>query len=163
MTILEKKALYTEWIHQLRLDKLAENPKKLAYDGYTDEDDYHILCPPEGWNWKPPVCEENGEFYGYTAWAANYRSMTAAFPPVAVPYSSMAGNFHRILHKHRKVRWNLHDDFSMFQERIDRYDIDHCIGQVHHFCGDMRIGLSLGWGGVLEKVKHYAATNYRYE
>lgn len=158
MTIQEKKALYTAWINQLRRDKLKENQKKLAYEGYSDEDDYHMLCPPDGWNWKPPVCEKNGEFYGYTAWAENYRALTESFPPSVIPYSSMAGNFFRILHKYRKVRWNLHDDFSIFNDRIERYDIDHGIGQVHHFCGDVRIGLRLGWGGLLEKVQRYAKT-----
>lgn len=163
MTLEEKRILYTQWISQLREDKIKETQKKVDYQGYMDEDDYHMLCPPPGYNWQPPVHEANGEFYGYTAWAENYRSMTESFPPVAVPYSSMAGNFHRILHKFRKVRWNEYIDFSQYKDLIDRYDIDHCIGQVHHFCGDVRIGLKLGWGGMLEKVRHYAALNDRDE
>jgi len=158
---VQKKELYTQWICQLRADKVAETQKKLERFGHTDEDDYHYLVPSEDYCWKPTPTHENGDFHGYRAWADNYADMLESFPPVVVHYSSMCGNYFRILHKFRKLRWNPDYDFSEFLPTIETYDIDHGIGQVHHFCGDVTIDLRLGWGGLLEKVRYYAATNIR--
>jgi formate C-acetyltransferase len=66
-----------------------------------------------------------------------------------------------VLLKFRKTRWNPDYDFSEFMPAIERYDIDHCIGQSSHFSGDVEIGLKLGWGGLLEKVRTYAGLNGR--
>ena len=155
----EKREIYTSYIRRMRADKIAENKKKFDFYGYTDEDDYNFLAPPEGYDWQPEATCDNGDFHGYTAWSKNYASMLESFPPVVVPYNAMAGNYFKILHKFRKLRWNPEISFAEFEESIERYDIDHGIGQVHHFCGDVNMGLQLGWGGVLQKVKHYAAIN----
>lgn len=159
----EKKRLYTQRLRRLHDDKIVETQKKLARYGYSDEDDYHYLVPPEDYAWKPTPNHANGDFHGYRAWADNYASMVDSFPPVVVPYSSMCGNYYRILHKFRKVRWNPDYEFSEFVPAIETYDIDHGIGQVHHFSGDVRIGLAAGWGGLLEKVQTYAKRNVHDE
>lgn len=154
-----KKALYNAWIAQLREDKVAETRKKLAVYGYADEDDYHILVPPEGYHFAPRATHANGDFHGYAAWAENYEAMLRSFPPVVVPYSSMAGNFFKILQRFRKLRWHPDLDFSRYAADIEIYQVDHGLGQVHHFCGDVTVGLRLGWGGLLEKVRACAAQN----
>ncbi len=161
MSLSEKKELYTQWIAQIRADKVAETQKKLQRFGHTDEDDYHYLVPAEDYSWKPTPTHENGDFHGYRGWVDNYAEMLDTFPPVVVPYSSMCGNYYRILQKFRKLRHNPDYDFSEFIPAIETYDIDHGIGQIHHFCGDVTIGLKLGWGGLLEKVQKYAAINVK--
>jgi formate C-acetyltransferase len=161
LNLEEKRRLYTQWIKQLREDKVKETQKKLAYYGYTDEDDYHILTPPEGYSWKPVPTHANGDFHGYSGWSTNYKAMTETFPPVVVHYSSVCGNFHKILQKFRKVRENPDYDFSEYKPNLEKYATDHCIGQVHHFCGDVQIGLELGWGGLLKKVQEYARINIK--
>lgn len=163
LTLEQKRELYTQRLAFLREQKVAETRKKVARFGYTDEDDYHFLTPPEGYDWRPKGDTPNGDFHGYRGWSENYRDMIASFPPVVVPQSSMAGNFFRILQKFRKLRWHENWDLSPYQELIDRYGIDHGLGQMHHFCGDMRIALSLGWGGLKEKVEHFAAINNQTE
>ena len=75
----------------------------------------------------------------------------------------MAGNFFRILQKFRKLRWHENWDLSPWQELIDRYCIDHGLGQMHHLCGDVRIAMQLGWGGLLQKVERYADINNETE
>lgn len=155
----QKHSIYIKWLSQLRKDKITETEKKLACYGFSDEDDYNMLAPPEGYDWQPTPTHANGDFHGYAAWAENYKSMTESFPPVVVPYAPMAGNFHKILHKFRMLRWHPDWDISEVQPLIDKYKIDHCMGQVHHFSGDVRIGLELGWGGLLKKVRHYADKN----
>ena len=143
----EKRALYTSWIDELHDQKVEETRRKVARFGYTDEDDYHFLTPPEGYDWHPRGDTPNGDFHGYDGWSENYRDMVRSFPPVVVPQNSMAGNFFRILQKFRKLRWHENWDLSPWQELIDRYCIDHGLGQMHHLCGDVRIAMQLGWGG----------------
>ena len=160
---MSKKDFYIQSINSLRAKKIEETKRKLAYIGYTDEDDYNYLAPPKGYNWTPIPTHENGDFHGYTSWAENYRSLVDSFPPVVEKESPLCGNFHRILHKFRKLRWHPDWDMGNLWELIDRYDLDHGLGQVHHLCGDVRIGLALGWGGLLDKVKHYANINNKTE
>lgn len=163
LTLEQKRAIYTDRLSRLREQKVAETRKKVSTFGYTDEDDYNFLVPPEGYHWRPTGDTPNGDFHGMRGWSENYRDMIASFPPVVNPLSSMAGNFYRILQKFRTLRWHENWDLSPWQEEIDRYCIDHGLGQMHHLCGDMRIALALGWGGLLEKVKHYASINNQTE
>ncbi len=163
MKITEKKEIYTARIRSLRAKKIKETQKKIAYNGYTDEDDYNYLCPPEGYNWKPVGDSPNGDFHGYKGWSENYAAMLKSFPPVVDPENSMCGNFYRILQKFRKLRWHELWDLSPWQATIDKYGIDHGIGQIHHFCGDVRIGLELGWEGLRQKVAHYSTVNNQTE
>ena len=159
----EKRALYTSWIDELHDQKVEETRRKVARFGYTDEDDYHFLTPPEGYDWHPRGDTPNGDFHGYDGWSENYRDMVRSFPPVVAPQNSMAGNFFRILQKFRKLRWHENWDLSPWQELIDRYCIDHGLGQMHHLCGDVRIAMQLGWGGLLQKVERYADINNETE
>lgn len=162
-SIGEKRELYTKRLKHLRDLKIEETKKKVIKFGHTDEDDYHFLVPPEGYDWKPRGDTPNGDFHGMRGWSENYRDMIASFRPVVVPESSMAGNFFRILQKFRKLRWHENWDLSPWQKEIDLYGIDHGLGQMHHLCGDMRIALELGWGGLYKKVQHYAAINNQTE
>ena len=73
--------------------------------------------------------------------------------------NALCGNYHRILHKFRKLRWHPDWDRGELWQLIEKYDVDHGLGQVHHLCGDVRIGLELGWGGLLKKVQKYAKLN----
>ena len=69
----EKRALYTSWIDELHDQKVEETRRKVARFGYTDEDDYHFLTPPEGYDWHPRGDTPNGDFHGYDGWSENYR------------------------------------------------------------------------------------------
>ena len=154
-----KKEWYAQQIKLLREKKILETRKKLEQRGFLDEDDYNEFSLPEGYRWEPPLREENGEFYGYAAWAENYADMLEHFPPSVLPYNSMAGNYFSVLTRFRTVRegkdWV---DESIYAE-ISRYDIITGMGFENHFCGDIRIGFRLGWGGLLEKVRKYAEIN----
>ncbi len=163
LSVEEKRKIYNFRINKLREGKIEETRKKVKRFGYTDEDDYNYLVPPEGYNWTPVPDHENGDFHGYRGWAENYHNMINTFPPVVDRDNSMCGNYFRILHKFRKLRWHPDWDVGELWDLIDKYDVDHGMGQVHHLCGDVRIGLKLGWGGLLEKVKQYAAINNKTE
>ncbi len=158
-----KKRIYTERIRHLRAMKIEETKKKIAYNGHTDEDDYNWLCPLPGYSWKPKGDTPNGDFHGYRGWSENYASMLRSFPPVVQPENSMCGNFYRILQKFRKLRWHENWDLSPWLRTFQKYGIDHGLGQIHHFCGDSRIGLKLGWEGLREKVLRCAQLNQESE
>ena len=159
LSIEEKRAWYSAQIQRLRDRKIEETKKKLVQRGYLDEDDYNEFACPEGYDWEPPIREENGEFYGYTTWAKNYESMVDSFPPVVLAYNSMAGNYYKILTRFRTIRegkdWVTPDVYS----QLAKYDIISGMGAENHFCGDVSIGFKLGWGGLLNKVREYAAIN----
>lgn len=163
LSLEEKRDIYTHRIALLRKRKIEETRKKIECFGYADEDDYNYLVPPEGYDWRPTPTHENGDFHGYRAWAENYRDMVASFPPVVDRDNPMCGNYFRILHKFRKLRWHPDWDVGELWDLIEKYDLDHGMGQVHHLCGDVRIGLKLGWGGLIEKVKKYAEINNETE
>ena len=52
----------------------------------------------------------------------------------------------------RKVSWKPEYDYSYLKESHEKYDLVHGIGAAHHFCADVKIGLKLGWQGVVEKI-----------
>ena len=151
--------MYDERIRKLREDKITEVQKKHKRYGYLIDDDLHTMTVPEGYSWRPVPNHENGDFYGYTGWQTNYAGMVDSFPAVVCPYSSMAGNFHRILLHFRRTSRRPEYDYSEVDPLIRKYDIQDMIGQVNHYCGDVSIGLKLGWGGILKKVRDYAALN----
>jgi len=64
---------------------------------------------------------------------------------------------------YRKPGWNpdlavsrLRPDLA---ELIQRYKLLPGIGAMQHFCQDLRIGLDLGWGGILTKIRAYRKLN----
>ena len=119
-----KKNLYMDWIQRLRADKIAETQKKVKRFGSLDEDDYNFLVPDDDYNWVPRADDSDGDFHGYKLWSENYADMIDSFPPVVVPYSAMAGNYFRILHKYRRFRWNPAFPFDEYMEDIHKYDLD---------------------------------------
>ena len=51
--------------------------------------------------------------------------------------------------------WHPDFDYSHLQPEQEKYGIIHGIGGDTHFTPDYQIGLKLGWGGLLEKVRHF--------
>ena len=75
LTIDEKRLVYTQRLSNLRESKVAETKKKLDRFGYTDEDDYNNLVPPEDYHWTPVGDTPNGDFHGYKGWSENFKSI----------------------------------------------------------------------------------------
>lgn len=155
----EKHEWYNKQIARLKEKKIWETKEKLKQRGYLDEDDYNEFSLPEGYEWEPPIREKNKEFYGYLNWAKNYESMVDSFPPVVLPYDSMVGNYYKILTRYRTVREGENWVSEEIYSELNRYDIISGMGFENHFCGDIRIGFQLGWGGLLKKVREYASKN----
>lgn len=54
--------------------------------------------------------------------------------------------------KMRPNKWNPAYPYDHLKADIARYDIICGIGDDAHFAPDYRMGLELGWGGLLEKI-----------
>ena len=74
--------------------------------------------------------------------------------PVFVdPAGSLAGAYMVNFMSYRTVAWKPEFDYSHLESFHQKYQILHAIGGVQHFCQDMAIGLELGWGGLLAKIR----------
>jgi len=158
---------YQERIERLRARKEAQTMQKLAKNGYMDEDDYGSVLPPE--NIQIPI-EFNDPvhktFYGAKLWGKNFRALMERHPVYVDPNDALAGRWMYILQRLRPFESATSPknmemapvfNYDWLKPLHEKYGIMPGIGKMHHFAGDYHIGLELGWGGLLKKVRKYAA------
>ena len=158
---------YQERIERLRARKEAQTMQKLAKNGYMDEDDYGSVLPPE--NIQIPI-EFNDPvhktFYGAKLWGKNFRALMERHPVYVDPDDALAGRWMYILQRLRPFESATSPknmemapvfNYDWLKPLHEKYGIMPGIGKMHHFAGDYHIGLELGWGGLLKKVRRYAA------
>lgn len=165
MTVAE--FTYENRLQALRLRKEEQTLRKIVLHGYMDEDDYGSVPPPEGFHFEPEFNDPvNHTFYGARLWASNFRRLMEAHPVYIDPNDALAGRWMFILQRLRPFESatsvkNMEMapvfDYSHLKPEQVKYDLQPGIGKMHHFAGDYRIGLELGWGGLLEKVRKYHA------
>lgn len=149
-----------EYLKRLRLLADAKNEQtrqKLEKLGPRDEDDYGCVLPPGDFKYEVPVRDENGSFSGARAWGRNFRHLMECHPVYIDPNDALAGRWMFMLSRMRqgyKIELsNFAFDYSHLKPNQLKYDITCGIGKDAHFAPDYRIGLELGWGGLLDKVK----------
>ena len=125
--------------------------------GFANEDDYGNILPPEDFQFTFPVLDDDGSFHGVNAWAENFKALLDAHPVYSDDDDVLAGKWMFIMARMRPG-YLLHKspypfDYSHLHPEQELYDITHGIGKDAHFAPDYRIGLSLGFGGLYEKVK----------
>lgn len=158
---------YQERIERLRARKEAQTMQKLAKNGYMDEDDYGSVLPPE--NIQIPI-EFNDPvhktFYGAKLWGKNFCALMERHPVYVDPDDALAGRWMYILQRLRPFESATSPknmemapvfNYDWLKPLHEKYGIMPGIGKMHHFAGDYHIGLELGWGGLLKKVRKYAA------
>ncbi|MBN1672042.1 MAG: formate acetyltransferase [Kiritimatiellae bacterium] len=167
---------YEERLAVLRAVKMAHTRVKQVRRGAMDHDDQGQVPLPEEHSevveavsgsgevvrdvrlkgFAPESNHPSGGFFGARAVGANFRRLLAVHPTYIHPANSMAGVYMVNFNSYRKPLWNPDFDFGHLQAAHKRYGIEPGIGGLQHFCPDLKIGLDLGWGGLLEKVRHYA-------
>ena len=145
---------YEERLRRLRAKKEAQTQAKLEKLGYMDEDDYGMVLPPKDFSWRPTSNHPDGSFYGLDGWSKNFRNLMESQPVYVDPMDAIAGRYMYLLNRMRTPNWPPELDFSHLKPEQAKYGIIHGIGNDAHFAPDFRIGLALGWGGLLEKVRH---------
>jgi len=148
---------YEDRLEHLRRKKAEQTQAKLRKLGHVDEDDYGTVLPPDDFHWQPTASHPDGSWYGAGACAANYRSLLACHPIYVDPMDALAGRCMFFLNRMRPSRWPPEFDYAYLAPEQERYDLIHGIGSDAHFAPDFRIGLELGWGGLLAKVRRCRA------
>ena len=148
---------YAERMARLTARKVAQTAEKQAKLGARDEDDYGLVLPPETFVADLPVRDATGQFSGPRAWAANFHWLMANHPLYIDPDDAIAGRWMFMLSRMRLgyqlSRSNFAFDYSDLEPLQKKYDITTGIGKDAHFAPDYAIGLGLGWGGLLAKVR----------
>ena len=148
---------YAERMARLTARKVAQTAEKQAKLGARDEDDYGLVLPPETFVAALPVRDATGQFSGPRAWAANFHWLMANHPLYIDPDDAIAGRWMFMLSRMRLgyqlSRSNFAFDYSDLEPLQKKYDITTGIGKDAHFAPDYAIGLGLGWGGLLAKVR----------
>ena len=158
MTLLVENGIdYAARLDHLRRRKEAQTQEKLRRLGYMNEDDYGMVLPPEDFCWQPKPNHPNGSFYGLEGWADNFCDLMDRHPVYVDPMDALAGRYMVLLNRMRKCNWPPEFDYSELKPDQERYGIISGIGNDAHFAPDYQIGLALGWGGLLEKVRRCRA------
>lgn len=148
---------YAEQIQRLREAKLRQTEEKRRRLGAMDEDDYGWVVPPESLSLTLPCRDANGSFHGVRAWGTNFRYLMERHPVYVDPDDALAGRWMFMLSRMRtNYRLELSPfgfDYSHLRPGQLLYDITPGIGKDAHFAPDYAIGLKLGWGGLLAKVR----------
>ena len=152
---------YEERYRRLKEKKLQHTREKIRQQGYMDADDYGTVPLPEGYKFTP--IPPNGDFSGYSGWAENFEAFLENHPIYVDPLEALCGRWRDKLTSYRKVNPDVPLDQRSFPSdrypyedllpAIQFYNMDPGIGADSHFCTDYQIGLDLGWGGLLEKIR----------
>jgi formate C-acetyltransferase len=148
---------YSEQIRRLREKKIQQTEEKRRRLGAMDEDDYGWVLPPESLSLTLPCRDANGSFHGVRAWGTNFRYLMERHPVYVDPDDALAGRWMFMMSRMRaNYRLELSPfgfDYGFLRPEQILYDITPGIGKDAHFAPDYAIGLELGWGGLLSKVR----------
>ncbi|MFH0991471.1 MAG: pyruvate formate lyase family protein [bacterium] len=170
---------YQERVDRLRATKMVHTEEKWRELGSFDMDDLPIMLPPPESrkvvrvvsgsglmmvdalfkDFIPRSNHPSGGIFGARACGENFRALLEMHPPYIDPMSSLAGGYMVHFLAYRQPAWNPDFDYSHLHADHQRYKLHPGIGAVQHFCQDEAIGLSLGWGGILQKIQHYRTVN----
>ena len=149
---------YLERIHLLARRKLEHNHRKMEIYGSYDIDD-HGFIP-----WEEPIPFErvsnhaDGGSYGALCIGENFYRWLSVHPVYINPHSSLAGAWVAFIPG--VGGWPEEDRAVHLQPIHQKYNIySSGIGAANHLGPDLRIGLELGWGGLLEKIRHFRDFN----
>lgn len=176
MDIVETQTYtYADRLAALRAEKMAQTREKISLTGSKDHDDHGIVLPPPDRreivqaisSSGMPITDcllsgyqiesnhPSGGFFGPRACGENFRRLLDAHPPYVDPNSSLAGAYMANFMSYRKPHWNPDIPVDHLAEEQQKYNLAPGIGAAQHFCQDLRIGLELGWGGLLKKIATY--------
>jgi len=179
MSLTIDELTYQQRLEMLHAKKMEHTRQKQEARGSMDHDDQgQIILPPEASEvveavsgsgvvikdvilkgFKPKSNHPSGGFFGAKITGENFRMLLEVHPTYINPVSSMAGVYMVNFNSYRNPGWNPDYDYSHLHEEQRKYHLSYGIGGVQHFCPDLKIGLEIGWGGLLDKVNHYRGVN----
>jgi len=149
---------YQDRIDALRQTKSEHTDDKVAQRGYYDVDDDGRIPWEEAIPFEPRPNHPSGACRGVRAVGENFRRWLEVHPVYVHPMSALAGAW--IFTRIPGLRgWLPEDRPSHLTDLHEKYNLRPGIGAANHFGPDLQIGLDLGWGGLLEKIRHYRELN----
>ena len=146
-------------IEALTKTKIEHTLAKTERDGFHDVDDHGIIYWPEPISFELTSNHPSGGCYGAQCIGENFRAFLEAHPVYIHPMSSLAGAWAAFV-PGSVGGWRPEDRPVHLAALHERYDLQHNgIGAMNHLGPDMRIGLELGWGGILEKLRTWREFN----
>jgi len=158
---------YGNRLYRLKERKTEQTKEKIKLFGHMNEDDYGSVPPPADFKFVPEFNDkQNATFYGAKLWGENFRRLMEVHPIYIDPDDALAGRWMFILQRFRPFESVVSNknlemapifDYSYLKPNQEKYGLLPGIGKMHHFAPDYRIGLELGWPGLLEKIRNYKA------
>ncbi len=159
---MTKNIQYNSRVQSLAAWKLKQNQLKVTEKGYHNIDDWGYIY------WSDPIPFErlsnhpDGGSYGIRCVGENFRRWLEVHPVFVNPYSALAGAWVGFIPG--MGGWRPEDRPVHLAERHEKYGIfGSGIGAGNHLNPDMAIGLELGWGGLLNKIRHFRQFNHPLE
>jgi len=179
MDVSDGELTYQQRLDALHALKLEQTREKREARGPRDADEQGLVLPPAELRevveavsgsgvtirdviiktFKPKSNHPSGGFFGPKAVGENFRGLLNIHPMYINPMNSMAGVYMVNFLSYFKPGWNPDLDYSHLQKEQEKYRLVQVLGAPQHFCPDLAIGLELGWGGLLEKVRRYGKVN----
>lgn len=177
-----KEYTYQERIEALRAKKMEHTLEKQVDVGYMDFDDHGIIEPPAEFREIVETTDENGtiirhpfaanfkglefktnlsggRYYGAKLLGENYRATLEHHPVYIDPMGSLAGAYMADFNRCGMTTIPPGVDYSHLHPEQQLYKMITGIGALHHHCQDLKIGLDMGWGGILDKIRFYREKN----
>ncbi len=150
---------YQARIDALRLTKKKHTREKISDEGSHDSDDHGRIPWPEPIPFTVSANHPDGRAHGIRAIGENFREWLRVHPAYIHPMSALAGAWMRGSIPN-VGGWPEEERAHHLQPTFDKYHVLYPgIGAMNHLGPDMRIGLDLGWGGLLQKLKRYRSLN----
>lgn len=147
---------YQKRIEAIKKTKAEFNTLKLEIRGYMNGDDHGNL--PIDVPFTPEPNHPNGGCYGLRACGSNFGRWIAEHPAYIHPQSALAGGWSYT--PAGMGGWRPEDAATHLFELHQKYNfVQPGIGAMNHSGPDMRIGLDLGWAGMLSKLRRYRELN----
>lgn len=160
---------YQDRIRILKQRKLEETRAKSKMKVYQDGDDYGSIPAPDDYKFQCIPNHENGSWYGYEGWSRNFHKLMSEHPVYidSVDAFSCRWMYSMIWFDEKSpekgLNWNPDYSYDQLKPKQELYGIVSGIGSDAHFGGDYELGLGLGWGGLLEKLRRYRGENPGHE
>ena len=149
---------YQQRIESLRRTKAAHTEAKLKQRGYFDIDDHGCIPWSEPIPFQRTPNHPSGGCYGPKCVGENFCAWLEVHPVYINPMSSLAGAW--ISNVPGVGGWRPEDRPVHLYPLQREYNIIYTgIGGMNHLGPDMKIGLDLGWGGILGKIRAYRELN----
>ncbi len=151
---------YRQRIEALAKTKLEFNRAKITAGGFHDVDDHGDIPWPDPIPFTKISNHPDGGSYGARCIGQNFRRWLDVHPVYIHPHSALAGAWVGQIPGFRETRWKPEDRPVHLAPLHEKYHfMSTGIGAMNHMGPDMKIGLDLGWGGLLEKIRYYRQLN----